>query len=50
MTWWIGEPTETSTGHSNRSRNYDRNHRTSFDTQSWPPFASISDNGNVFRE
>jgi hypothetical protein len=47
VSWWIGEPAESASGHSNWPRNYNRNHRTFFDAQSWTPYPAISDDGNV---
>jgi hypothetical protein len=50
VTWWVSEPAESASGHSNWPRNNNGNHRTSFEAQSWTPFPSISDGGNFFRE
>jgi hypothetical protein len=50
VTWRVSEPAESASGHSNWPRNYNRNHRTSFDAQSWTPFPTISDGGNFSRE
>jgi hypothetical protein len=46
VTWWVSKPTESAPGHSNRPRDHYRDHRASFDSQSWTPFPAVSDDCN----